>query len=270
MFEPLQEIAIEFGLYLDYKHLRPARGGKKVTWSDSKKNKHDLDYVLEEGGSETVRGRPKAFIETAWRSYTKHSRNKAQEMQGAIQPLAETYSDCHPFLGVVLAGQFTAGSLNQLISHGFHILFYPYETIVELFEKVGIDARFDEDTPDIEVQAKVDAYIALDESNKQRLVASFRDVRQSELKVFLDGLRIVLERSIEFVHILPLHGIPIQVLSVEDAITFISGYKKVKALNSFVRFEVNVRYTNGNEIRGQFNDKVTAIEFLRKIVPITG
>ena len=174
-FEPLKEVADEFHLYFDYKHLRSARGGKKVTWKDSKGNDHDLDYVFEKGGSENVRGRPKAFIETAWRRYTKHSRNKAQEMQGAIQPLAETYSNCHPFLGVVLAGKFTGKSLTQLESHGFHILFYPYETVVDLFQRVGIDATFDENTPDADLQAKVEGLTErLSERDKEKLVASFR------------------------------------------------------------------------------------------------
>ena len=44
-------------------------------------NVHDLDYVFEQGGTEATIGQPKAFIEIAWRRYTKHSRNKAQEIQ---------------------------------------------------------------------------------------------------------------------------------------------------------------------------------------------
>ena len=102
---PLRNMAAEFGLYLDHQHRRPARQGKrKVAWEDSYGNTHDLDYVLEEGGSEEERGNPRAFIEIAWRRYTKHSRNKAQEIQGAVLPLAETYKECAPFLGAVLAG----------------------------------------------------------------------------------------------------------------------------------------------------------------------
>lgn len=269
LFEPLQQIATDFGLYLDYKHLRPARGGKKVTWKDFKGNEHDLDYVFEEGGSETTRGRPKAFIETAWRRYTKHSRNKAQEMQGAILPLAETYSDCHPFLGVVLAGRFTGSSLAQLTSLGFNILSYSYENIVEFFSRVGIDAHYDEDTPDADLQAKVDAVAALSHSDQDRLAAAFRDVRQDALNVFIEGLRTVLNRSIELVYILPLHGNATEVLSVEDAIAFISGYDESTNTGPFIRYEVNIRYTNGNEIKGKFNDKATAIEFLRTLVPST-
>lgn len=40
------------GFYCDRKGPRPARGrSKKVSWLDSKGNKHDLDYVVEAGGS---------------------------------------------------------------------------------------------------------------------------------------------------------------------------------------------------------------------------
>ena len=81
--DPLQALCQRHGLYLDTQHSRPARDGRtKVTWKDQNGNTHDLDYVIEQGGSESQLGIPKAFIEIAWRRYTKHSRNKAQEIQG--------------------------------------------------------------------------------------------------------------------------------------------------------------------------------------------
>src|SRR4051812_16570820 len=98
----LQEVADLHALYLDKKGIRPARRGKKLTWTDSLGNSHDLDYVLERGGTEDEIGVPVAFIETAWRRYTKHSRNKAQEIQGAILPLLVTHSEAKPFPGAVL------------------------------------------------------------------------------------------------------------------------------------------------------------------------
>ena len=84
--DPLEEVCRKHGLYLDSKHSRLARNGlNKVVWKDSKGNTHDLDYVIERDGTEETIGAPKAFIEIAWRRYTKHSRNKAQEIQGAIK-----------------------------------------------------------------------------------------------------------------------------------------------------------------------------------------
>jgi hypothetical protein len=201
MHAPLKAIAKRHNLYLDYKHNRAARGSrKKVSWTDHKGNVHDLDYVLEYGGTEAVIGSPKAFIEIAWRRYTKHSRNKVQEMQGAVGPLAEAYRHCNPFLGVVLAGVFTEGSLQQLRSHGFGILYFPYESIVKAFAKTDIDASFDEDTADHVLQEKVDAYAALSDS----------------------------QPAVEF-----------------------------------TRYEVSVRYSNGDRITGDFEDKARAIAFLK-------
>jgi hypothetical protein len=123
--EPLHAFGRQHGLYLDKKGPRPGRNGVKVTWLDKYRNTHDLDFVFERGGSNVVRGQPAAFIEVAWRRYTKHSRNKVQEIQGAITPLRDTYQGLSPFAGVVLAGVFTDGSLQQLRSHGFSILFFP-------------------------------------------------------------------------------------------------------------------------------------------------
>lgn len=175
MHAPLAEIAEKHDLYLDYRHKRPARAGrKKVIWKDRLGNAHDLDYVLEQGGAEDVQGRPKAFIESAWRRYTKHSRNKAQEIQGAIVPLAETYADCKPFLAVTLAGVFTENSLKQLESHEFSILYIPYKSILKAFSAVGINAAFDERTPDAELQSKVDAYEALNPKRKCKIVTTLK------------------------------------------------------------------------------------------------
>lgn len=96
---PLEVFAQRFGLYMDFKDkVRPIRG-KKMSWVDAKGNSHELDFVFEMGGSSETFGKPVAFIECAWRRYTKHSRNKAQEIQGALLPLAETYQHNDPFFG---------------------------------------------------------------------------------------------------------------------------------------------------------------------------
>src|SRR4051812_3392692 len=80
----LQSFADKYGLFLDKKGARLARNGNRLTWTDGKGNKHDLDFVLERAATTAKQGIPVAFIEIAWRRYTKHSKNKAQEIQGAI------------------------------------------------------------------------------------------------------------------------------------------------------------------------------------------
>jgi hypothetical protein len=48
----LEKFAKKHKLYLDKLGTRKARTGKKVTWKDENGNKHDLDFVIERGGTE--------------------------------------------------------------------------------------------------------------------------------------------------------------------------------------------------------------------------
>lgn len=263
---PLEEVCQRHGLYLDSKHPRPARNRlNKVAWKDSKGNTHDLDYVIESGGSEEAIGVPKAFIEIAWRRYTKHSRNKAQEIQGAIIPLSETYHEAHPFLGVVLAGVFTEGSLAQLRSHGFQILYFPYSSVIAAFAVADIDAAFDEGTADRELAKKVVRYEGLSDRKKQGIAQSLRTQHVTELSAFIAALEVSLNRLIVSVYVLPLHGVVQELATPRAAITFLEQHDLAEKVQEFVRYEVGVRYSNGDEIRGQFQSKVSAIEFLTGI-----
>ncbi len=260
---PLEEVCQRHGLYLDSKHPRPARNRlNKVAWKDSKGNTHDLDYVIESGGSEETIGVPKAFIEIAWRRYTKHSRNKAQEIQGAIIPLAETYHEAHPFLGVVLAGVFTEGSLAQLRSHGFQILYFPYDSVIAAFAVADIDAAFGEGTADRELAKKVVRYEGLSDRKKQGIARSLRDQHATELSAFIAALEVSLNRLVVSVYVLPLHGELRELATPTAAISFLKQHDQTEKVREFVRYEIGVRYSNGDEIRGQFQSKVSAIEFL--------
>ena len=62
----LEDFCRNQGLYLDHqKRDRPARSGKKVSWTDQYGNAHDLDFVIEREGTDHQIGRPVAFIESA-------------------------------------------------------------------------------------------------------------------------------------------------------------------------------------------------------------
>ena len=57
-----QPIANEYGMYLDYRHPRPARNNQsEVKWIDINGNTHKLDIVIEYQGSETKIGNPRAW-----------------------------------------------------------------------------------------------------------------------------------------------------------------------------------------------------------------
>jgi hypothetical protein len=267
--EPLmREVAARHALYLDVKGARPARGGKrKITWIDLYGNGHDLDFVLEKGGTPQQIGTPVAFVETAWRRYTKHSRNKAQEIQGAIVPLALTHKSHAPFIGVILAGEYTTGSLTQLKSLGFQILHFSYEAVVKAFKTVRINADFDEDTPDAEVSRKVQAWQRLSAKKKKALAAALVGSNQEGVTQFRHALDSAITRQVQRVIVLPLYGRAHECGSVAQAIRFIEGHDEQNCEGPLARYEVQIRYTNGDRIEGQFNDKQAAIEFLRIYLP---
>lgn len=255
------------GLYLDKKGVRgSARSGKKVAWIDKYGNSHDLDFVIEKGGSESVRGRPLAFIEAAWRRYTKHSRNKAQEIQGAILPIAEKYDWDKPFLGVILAGVFTSGSLNQMRTSGFEVALFPYESIVATFASVGIPAAFDENTPDATFQTTIDRIEAISPQMRVQLKQHLIDRNQALLDRFFSELQATLDRQIDRIILIPLHGQQNEFVTVTDAIAYVTSYSENKLHEGgFKKYEIIVRYNNDDKIDASFQNKEKAIAFLRYI-----
>jgi hypothetical protein len=267
ILEPqLEAFCRDRGLYLDKKGLRGgARDGKKVSWKDKYENLHDLDFVIEKDGGPDRLGRPLAFIESAWRRYTKHSRNKAQEIQGAILPIAEKHFRDKPFLGVVLAGEFTSGSLTQMRSSGFEVMLFPYETIIEAFRSVGINAAFDEATPDRDFARAVDAIDALPSATRQDLKTRLVQINQERVTRFFTSLRRTLDRRIERIVVLPLHGAENEFTSIPDATRFIEAYNEAQGTGQFRKYELIVRFNNGDSIDAIFQSKESAVEFLQYI-----
>lgn len=261
IFPHLEVFAKQHQLFLDKKGVRPARSGKKVTWTDIKGNKHDLDFVLERGGTADKIGAPVAFIESAWRRYTKHSRNKAQEIHGAIIPLTDAYRNSAPFVGVVLAGVFTEGSLNQLVSHGFGVLYFHYETVVAAFKKFGINAAFDEDTPEDEFRKKIESWDRL--TNKQDVAKELLILNDENVKVFFSLLNKSVLRYIERILILPLYGQQSIAATVLEAIDFLEKYREDNTNLPVERYEIIIRYNTGDKIDACFKDKQDSIKFLQ-------
>lgn len=256
----LQKFARKHKLYLDKKGVRKARSGKKVTWTDSKENKHDLDFVLERGGTENKIGVPVAFIESAWRRYTKHSRNKAQEIQSAVLPLAKKYKNSSPFVGVVLAGVFTEGALSQLKSLGFGVLYFPYDTVVKAFAKFGINAAFVEKTAETDFRKKIDSWNKL--ANKEDVAKELLKLNKKNFDEFLNSLSDTVSRFIERIIILPLHGQETVSTSLTDAIDFLKKYSEDRPKLPLSKYEIIIKYNTGDRIEASFNDKKDSIKFL--------
>lgn len=262
---PLAAFAAEFDLYLDTAGVRAARRGRKVTWTDSYGNAHDLDFVLERGGSEEELGVPIAFVEVAWRRYTRHSRNKAQEIQGALLPLAETYRDAAPFIGAVLAGEFTGGAVDQLRSLGFNVLHFPYPLVIQAFATVQIDAHSEDGTPDAEYAKRVAQWEALSGTQREAVSTRLLDLNRDAVTAFVARLQDAAERRIVAVVVLPLHGTEVTQTSIDDAIHYIASYAETESDQALVRYEVEARYSNGDRVRGEFSSREESIRFLRHL-----
>jgi len=259
----LREFADRHRLFLDQQGPRPARSGRKVTWLDAYGNAHDLDYVLERGGAPDRIGTPVALIESAWRRYTKHSRNKAQEIQGAVLPVRDRFQWAAPFVGCVLAGVYTRGALEQLRSRGFHLLCFQYDDIVAAFQTVGLDVRFDVDTTDVEFARKQRGWqrltAAQQETAANRLIARSRDA----VDEFMAALTLVVTREICSVQIIPLHGTAEVLASIPEAIRFVEACR-TRGRGPLLRYEIQLRYSNGDRVDAQFAERGAAVGFLQQ------
>ena len=264
MIPVLDEFCEARGLYLDTKGKRNgARKGRKVTWADKYGNDHDLDFVIEKGGTERDIGRPVAFIEAAWRRYTKHSRNKAQEIQGAILPIADKFRWDKPFLGVVVAGDFTEGSLNQLRSVGFRVLYFPYESIVAAFASIGINARFDENTPDDKFLQPIQQIENISDKKYRKLKKYLITDKADLFDEFLGKLGADLDRIIQRLVIVPLYGNEHEFECIAKALEFIDDAADIDGLGDFRKFEIIVRYSNGDGIDASFGSRDEVKRFLQ-------
>jgi hypothetical protein len=261
--EPLlQEFADRHSLFLDKVGPRPARSGVKVQWIDSYGSTHTLDYVLERGGSPEKVGTPVAFIESAWRRYTKHSRNKAQEIQSAVLPIRDKHRFSAPFMGCILAGVYTSGALEQLRSSGFRILYFSYASVMEAFRTVGVDVRFDEKTPDKEFAAKMAKWKKVSAQRRGKVWEKLVELNRQSVDEFMSHLERCVRRQITAVRITPLHGAAKDCVTVAEAITFVDRYNETAPAGPLVKYEVAIRYDNGDKIAGEFQDKATTVEFL--------
>lgn len=262
----LREFAEKHSLYFDKKEFRVARSGTKLTWTDINNNKHDLDFVFEKDGTQENIGKPVAFIECAWRRYTKHSRNKAQEIQGAIMPLFEKYKRDNPFIGVVLAGVFTDNSLKQLQSLGFTILYFPYEMIVNAFRVMEIDVFFEENTTEEYFAKQIALWEKLNETQKSKIYMKITEQNLLAINQFISSLQLKLDRKITNVHIWMMYGKQYIFDSIEKAKEFIVNINVNDISPEFNKYEAEIQYSNGDIIKVEYHNQSDMLGFLSSFI----
>lgn len=270
-----EEIIIEFlgaalaekeNYYLDYKHPRPARNNDKILKGvDSEGNEHRLDIVVELNGSEDVFGKPKAYIETAWRRYTKHSKNKVQEISGAILPLVKTHAENMPFYAAILAGEFTKNSLDQLKSEGFFVLHFTYDEIAAVYEEEGVSIQWGEKTDAHALEQLSMQLSNISPEAKQRMKNAFISKYARKLERLCIELKESLEITITEVRITPVHGKTKTLATPKSAISYIVDYDE-DSVQPIMRYEISIRYSNEQEYTMKCKTKRQAIQFLTKYV----
>lgn len=266
MIQYLRPIADKYSLYFDHRHPRSARKGQKeVRWADINGNTHKLDIVMERNGDEAHLGDPCVFIEIAWRRYTKHSKNKAQEISGAIRPLITKYSDFTPFFGAIVAGVFTQSSLNQMRTEGFEVLYIPIGIIEQAFGVVGIDAHWEENTPSHILQEKVDAFELLTPDDVECIKAELISLISEQLGEFCFKLCNSLERKIDTIRVISVFGDEGIFATIDEACNFIAASNYRSCQFEFYRYEIYVRYSNGDKLEAQYTEISNAIAFLQSL-----
>lgn len=262
----LDDICQQRQLFLDVVGVhRTARKGKKVTWFDVYGSKHDLDFVIEKGGTEDRLGLPVAIIECAWRRYTKHSKNKAQEIQGAVLPIAAKYKYHKPFLGAVIAGEFTAPSVTQLNACGFETIYFEYADIVQAFAESDAVIQYGETTTDEDALTMVATFEGLTDQQLETIFDRIVVLSQVEVDKFKRTLVDSLDRQVDQVVIAPLFGSNTTFDTIDDAVDFLNRDELTIAPEDIEYRElwVLIRYSNGDKIEGTFKTRERAEKFIK-------
>ncbi len=266
--ESLADICREHSYYCDKQGLRPRVRGtkKKLTWEDKYGNKHDMDYVVERDASYEEQGRPVAFIEFAWRRYTKHSRNKTGELEGSLLPLYETYQETCTYVAAIIAGEYTTGGIDQLENHGIKVLPIPYSVIAATFKTKGIDLDYSEDASNEHKTELLRQLERLTEADWEDIRQELSTMIQEEYQEFVEDLRNCIRREVKSVRILGLFGEEVILRTTTEAIERLESYSiDAERQLRFMKFEVYVRFNNGSRLEGAFTTKAEAIAFLRLI-----
>lgn len=162
----------------------------------------------------------------------------------------------------MLAGFFTRGSIEQLRSVGFNVLYFPYDTLIEAFASEGICAQFDETTPDKEFEKCVRQISSAPKKKLQRVKDHLIESNRGELERFLASLKARLDRMVEKVVVLPLYGESYECASIGEALDFVKKHDTSLGARIFQRFEITVVFTNGDRVDGCFSEAGRVQEFL--------
>ena len=115
-----------------------------------------------------------------------------------------------------MGGVFTEGSLSQLKSVGFEVLYFDYNAVLEAFYSAGIDASFEEGTPDTIMAEKVIAYEKLSVEQVNGIENFLLEKKKTEVDKFIQNLSKVVVKGVKYVTINTFHGCTRDLASLEE------------------------------------------------------
>lgn len=264
--EHYKSLLINQNVYVDYKHERIARNkNKTVTWKDIDGNHHDLDVVIERNGSEVAIGTPIAFIETAWRRYTKHSKNKVQEISGAVLPIISRYNDTAPFYGAVLSGEFTKNAIAQLKTEGFYVIHFSADIVFDAFSSEGINIKFTQETADEKLQLYCDLLDNMSQNNVENIRKYLINHNKYEIDEFDRAIINSINRRIISISIIALYGKEENFDNITSACYYLSTIMlTINSDMNMAKIEIKISFSNGDYVNMVFHDKQPALIKLRE------
>ncbi|MEH1859339.1 MAG: DNA methyltransferase [Nostoc sp.] len=199
--------------------------------------------------------RAKLLYQTDSDAYLEHIK-KVTKYAENLQPCVETY----PKL-------FTQGALDQLESKGFKILYLKYENIVKSFTSVGINASFNESTLESEFQNKIEQWKNLSTPDINNIKNQILSLEKYQIDKFINILEKSFTRLVQQVNIIVLHGLCQQAETINNAIEYIQNYSENQPkFAPAIKYEIDIRYNNGDIIHAMFKNKTEALKFLRTFV----
>ena len=136
----------------------------------------------------------------------------------------------------------------------------------QAFKKVGIDASWEENTPEIDLQYKVQQFEQLTKAQSYEIQEELIYNNKSALETFKQNLCLSLERRIESIRILSVYGNQIVFNSAQEACNYIANFYEDVNSAKFYKFEIYIKYSNRDKIEMQFQNKENAIQFLQRFI----
>ena len=131
--------------------------------------------------------------------------------------------------------------------------------------------HWDEDPAEEVLQCRVELLEALTAEQRRRIGDQVMTEHHAQWEIFQRSLRNALERTVESVHITALFGVSRVFDSIGSACDYLASggaeaTAPLSAAQTFLGYEIIVKYSNGDRTDMQFRDPQTALTSLRRLL----